>query len=173
MVEGVYSGFWLPIGAPGFCTRFGASKPTNALSIKHSWKAGHCPRCHHPNAQWPFASHRIIVKETRSYCPGVASLLEPWQPPVSFYRKLKSFPWDSLSPFMLPTKCWACWSKREIWGSCWKNEQAPRNSSQQSQCLPQNCKLNSASLLLEPDLAALVHNCAEITDEVYSSRIDL
>ena len=34
-------------------------------------------------------------------------------------------------------------------------------------------KLNPASLLLKPDSAALIHDCAEITDEVYSSRIDL
>ena len=34
-------------------------------------------------------------------------------------------------------------------------------------------KLNPASLLPESDLALLTHECAEIIDEVYSSRIDL
>ena len=34
-------------------------------------------------------------------------------------------------------------------------------------------KLNPASLLLEFDSATLIHDCAEIPDEVYSSRTDL
>ena len=34
-------------------------------------------------------------------------------------------------------------------------------------------KLNPASLLLEPDSAVLMHDCAEIIDDVYSRRIDL
>ena len=56
---------------------------------------------------------------------------------------------------------------------CCKNGQVLRHSSQQSQHLPQNRKLSPASLLPEPDLAVLIHDCAEIIDEVYSSRIDL
>ena len=34
-------------------------------------------------------------------------------------------------------------------------------------------KLNPASLLPDPVSAVLIHDCAEIIDEVYSSRIDL
>ena len=34
-------------------------------------------------------------------------------------------------------------------------------------------KLNTSTLLLEPDSATLMHDCAKIIDEVYSSTIDL
>ncbi|KAM5322434.1 uncharacterized protein AAES06_015784 [Glossophaga mutica] len=34
-------------------------------------------------------------------------------------------------------------------------------------------RLNPASLLVEPDPVVLIHDCAEIIDEVFSSRIDL
>ena len=34
-------------------------------------------------------------------------------------------------------------------------------------------KLNPVSLLPEPDAAALIYDCPEIIDEVYSSSIDL
>ena len=56
---------------------------------------------------------------------------------------------------------------------CWKKGQVLSHSSPQSQHLPHNCKLNPTSLPPDPDWAALIHDCAEITDEVYYSGIDL
>ena len=64
-------------------------------------------------------------------------------------------------------------AKESYVARCCKNGQVLRHSSQQSQHLPQNRKLSPASLLPEPDLAVLIHDCAEIIDEVCSSRIDL
>ena len=64
-------------------------------------------------------------------------------------------------------------AKESYVARCCKNGQVLRHSSQQSQHLPQNRKLSPASLLPEPDLAVLIHDCAEIIDEVYSSRVDL
>ena len=80
-------------------------------------------------------------------------------------QEAENFPWDSLSPFMYPTKCWARCSKWKFVIHCWKKGQVP-SYSWQSQHLPQNCKLNPASLLPESDSAVLIHDFAEIIDEV-------
>ena len=96
---------------------------------------------------------------------------ELWQPSASFSGSCKVFLGAAYHHLCTPPSAEPARGKRKCVAHRWKNGQVPSNSSRQSQCLPENCKLNPASLL-EPGWAMLMYDCAEIID-VYSSKTDL
>lgn len=74
---------------------------------------------------------------------------ELWQTPSSFDGKLKVSLGAAYHHVGTPLSAEPARAERDFAIHCWKNGQIPSNS-QQSQCLPQNFKLNPASLLLGP-----------------------
>ena len=100
-----------------------------------------------------------FVKETRSHCPGVASLLESCRAVAATCELLKEaekvFFGTAYHHLCTPPSVEPARAKRKSVAHCWKN----RAGTKQFKTLS---KFNLASLLPEPDSAMLMHDCAEI-----------